>query len=78
MLKSILDLDDVTVGSIMIPRKNIFSFPVTICLEELLEKVKKTPHSRIPIWDKNPENIIGVFHVRKLIEEKTFGLNHLG
>ena len=70
MLKSILDLDDVTVGSIMIPRKNIYSFPVNISYEDLLSRVKSTPHSRIPVWDKNPENIIGVFHVRSLIEEK--------
>ncbi len=70
MLKSILDLDDVTVGSIMVPRKNIYSFPVNINYEDLLSKVKSTPHSRIPVWDKNPENIIGVFHVRSLIEEK--------
>ena len=67
MLKSILDLDDVSVSSIMIPRKNISSLPVSITYNELLTEIKDSPHSRIPIWDKNPENIIGVFHVRRLI-----------
>ena len=69
MLKSILDLDDITVGSIMIPRKDIFSLPSTYSLDELLLRLKDSPHSRIPIWEKNPENIIGILHVRKLIEE---------
>merc|ERR1711991_267680 len=68
MLKSILDLDDITVGSIMVPRKDIFSLPSTSSLDELLLQLKDSPHSRIPIWEKNPENIIGVFHVRKLID----------
>ena len=67
MLKSILDLDDVTVDSIMIPRKNIFSLSLTIKYSDLIEKIKDNPHSRIPIWDKNTENIIGILQVRQLI-----------
>ena len=70
MLKSILDLDEITVGSIMIPRKDIFSLPVKITYNDLLEELENSPHSRIPIWEKNPENIIGVFHVRRLISYK--------
>ena len=70
MLKSILDLDDITVGSIMIPRKDIFSLPSNIQYNELITKLNNSPHSRIPIWEKNPENIIGIFHIRKLIEIK--------
>jgi Mg2+/Co2+ transporter CorB len=70
MLKSILDLDEITVGSIMIPRKDIFSLPVKITYNDLLEELENSPHSRIPIWENNPENIIGVFHVRRLISYK--------
>ena len=70
MLKSILDLDNITVGSIMIPRKDIFSLPSNIQYNELITKLNNSPHSRIPIWEKNPENIIGIFHIRKLIEIK--------
>ena len=82
MLKSILDLDDITVGSIMIPRKDIFSLPSNIKYNELITKLNNSPHSRIPIWEKNPENIIGIFHIRKLIEikvdePKTFNIKSL-
>ena len=66
----------------MIPRKDIFSLPSDIQYNELIVKLKNSPHSRIPIWEKNPENIIGVFHIRKLIELKsndlkTFNINSL-
>ena len=82
MLKSILDLDNITVGSIMIPRKDIFSLPSNIKYNELITKLNNSPHSRIPIWEKNPENIIGIFHIRKLIEikvdePKTFNIKSL-
>ena len=39
--------DDITVGSIMVPRKDIFSLPTTSSLDELLLKLKDSPHSRI-------------------------------
>ena len=70
MLKSILDLDEITVGSIMIPRKDIFSLSAKINYNDLIEKLDESPHSRIPVWEKNPENIIGVFHVRRLLSLK--------
>ena len=63
MLKSILDLDEITVGSIMVPRKDIFSLPAKINYNDLIEKLDESPHSRIPVWEKNPENIIGVFRM---------------
>ena len=70
MLKSILDLDEITVGSIMVPRKDIFSLPAKINYNDLIEKLDESPHSRIPVWEKNPETIIGVFHVRRLLSLK--------
>ncbi len=70
MLKSILDLDEITVGSIMISRKDIFSLSSNVTFEELLSKLKRSPHSRIPVWDKNPENIVGVLFARRLIGEQ--------
>tara|TARA_B100001057_G_scaffold381184_1_gene387011 strand:+ start:729 stop:2009 length:1281 start_codon:yes stop_codon:yes gene_type:complete len=70
MLKSILDLDEITVGSIMVPRKDIFSLPAQINYNDLIEKLDESPHSRIPVWEKNPENITGVFHVRRLLSFK--------
>ena len=43
MLKSILDLDEITVGSIMVPRKDIFSLPAKINYNDLIEKLDESP-----------------------------------
>ncbi len=69
MLNSILDLDEITVGSIMVSRNDIFSLSSNVSYVDLISKLKDSPHSRIPVWDKNPENIVGVLYVRMLIGE---------
>ncbi len=76
MLKSILDLDEITVGSIMVSRNDIFSLSSDVTYSELLSQLKDSPHSRIPVWKKNPENIVGVLHVRKLIGEKHYDVKN--
>ena len=71
MLKSILDLDEITVGSIMVSRNDIFSLPSNVSYSDLISELKDSPHSRIPVWDKNPENMVGVLYVRMLIGENS-------
>ena len=61
MLKSILDLDEITVGSIMIPRKDIFSLSNKISYNDLLNKLEDSPHSRIPIWEKILKTLLEFF-----------------
>ena len=81
MLESILDLKDREVHEVMIHRKDIFSLNINLSEKELLKKVKKTNFSRLPIWDKNTENIIGVILVKDLlktlIEEKKFSIKKI-
>ena len=81
MLESILDLKDREVHEVMIHRKDIFSLNINLSEKELLKKVKKTNFSRLPIWDKNTENIIGLILVKDLlktlIEEKKFSIKKI-
>lgn len=64
MLKSILDLDAITVNHVMIHRKNLVTLNVQLPMTELLEKLTKCPYSRIPLWKDNPENIVGILHTK--------------
>ncbi len=69
MLKSILDLTDVTVYDVMNHRKNLFALEIDTPVEQILEKVKNSPFSRIPLYRKRPENIVGVIRVKTLFRE---------
>ena len=81
MLESILDLNEREISQVMIHRKDIFSISKRENKALLLDAVNKTPFSRIPIWDKNPENIIGVVLVkdflRMLIKTKKINLERI-
>ena len=66
MLRSILDLSRVTVAEIMVHRKNIVSFSRNLSFKDFCEKVLDAPYTRIPIWEKTPDNIVGVVNVKNL------------
>jgi CBS domain containing-hemolysin-like protein len=63
-----LELDDVTVREIMTPRKQIFSLPSNMLLEEASARVIDHMHSRVPVYDeaRGPEHIVGVAYSKDL------------
>ncbi len=68
MLKSILDLTDITVYDVMNHRKNLFSIDIDTPIKTVLQKVENCPFSRIPIYKDRPENIVGVIRVKALFK----------
>jgi Mg2+/Co2+ transporter CorB len=65
MLKGILDLENVTVEDIMIPRSEIKGLNLEDSIEELMNTIVSSEYTRQPIYDGDINNIIGIFHVRK-------------
>jgi Mg2+/Co2+ transporter CorB len=68
MLHSILELDVITVGEIMIHRGNLISINADLPPADILRAVMDQPHTRIPLWRGKPENVIGVLHVKALLK----------
>src|SRR6202162_2636096 len=64
-----LELENITVREVMVPRPDIFSLPGDLSLEEALGRVVEEQHSRIPIYDpqRGPEHIIGVLYAKDLM-----------
>ena len=71
MLEGILDLSELDVDEIMTHRKNIESFDISEESKKIFEKSIKSNFSRIPIWEGNPDNIIGILHIKDLIRATT-------
>lgn len=69
MLGSILDLNDIEVRHIMIHRKNVDTIDAGQPVEAVIQQAVSIGHSRIPIWHDNPDNIVGILHVKTLIKE---------
>ncbi len=51
----------------MIPRTDMHAAPVTSTLDELLDIITTTGHSRIPIYEDNIDRIVGIIHAKDLI-----------
>lgn len=68
MLGSILDLNDIEVQDIMGHRMEVETLDADIPAHELAQKAVSTMHSRIPLWRGEPDNIIGLLHVKDLIK----------
>jgi Mg2+/Co2+ transporter CorB len=66
MLKNIIDLENVRVEDIMIPRNELISVDINK-QDELLEYLKRVQHTRLLIYKDTPDNITGVLHMRNVV-----------
>lgn len=64
MLDAILDLDDLTVADVMIHRSAIAALDIATDPAHIPEALGRLRHSRVPVYENQPDNIIGVLYVR--------------
>jgi Mg2+/Co2+ transporter CorB len=69
MLLSILDLEHITVNDIMVPRQEIASINVEDSWEDILDQLRQTPHTRLPLHDGELDNLIGIIHMKRVAQE---------
>jgi Mg2+/Co2+ transporter CorB len=68
MLRSILDLADVTVASILVHRRQVVAIDADQPAEAILEQALSSPHTRIPLWRGQSDNVVGVLHAKALLQ----------
>jgi len=73
MLLSILDLERVTVNDIMIPRQEMGAIDVSDSWEDILDTLRQTPHTRLPVYDGDLEQIVGLLHMKRVAQELARG-----
>lgn len=69
MMRSIMDLEDVTVEQIMIHRKSVNMINTDLPAAQIVDEVLHSAYTRIPAWKNSPDNIIGVIHTKLLFQE---------
>jgi Mg2+/Co2+ transporter CorB len=67
MLRSVLDLDDVQVSEIMTHRRDVTALDVDTPPAELVRLAVESPYTRIPIWQNDIDNVVGVLHAKALL-----------
>jgi Mg2+/Co2+ transporter CorB len=67
MLDSVLALDDLEVSEVMVHRRNMRMIDAALGADAIVEEVVTSPHTRIPLWRDNPENIVGILHAKNIL-----------
>jgi Mg2+/Co2+ transporter CorB len=62
----LLDLDTIKVDDIMIPRSEIASIDISDDWDTILDTLRSTPHTRLPVCENNLDNIVGILHMKKV------------
>ncbi len=64
MLVNILDLEKVSVSDIMIPRNEVVGLDVEESIDEIMQTIINSHHTRLPVYKENLNNVIGILHMR--------------
>ena len=67
MIYNVFELNDTEVSEIMTPRTAMISLDVKDSLEEVIHTAAHERYSRIPVYEENVDNIIGVLHIKDLL-----------
>ena len=66
-IQNLLSFGELRVGQIMVPQPDIFSLPLDMPMAQLIQAIKRSRFSRIPIYQETPDNILGILHAKDLL-----------
>lgn len=69
MIEGVIQLGAVDVSQVMTPRTDMVSLPISKSWEELIEFAVQVEHTRIPVYNKNRDDIVGLLYTKDLLPE---------
>jgi magnesium and cobalt exporter, CNNM family len=73
MLVSILDLENATVEDIMVPRNEIVGIDIDDDWDRIIEQLRQSQHTRLPVYQGEIDRIIGLLHMKQVVHELARG-----
>jgi len=70
-IMGVLELGDLTVEEVMVHRKNMDMIDVNTPPENVLKEVLASGHSRLPVYEDDKDNVIGVLHIKDILKNLT-------
>ena len=67
LLEAVFELDDITVSRLMTPRPDVFSLDIDTPWSEMIQQIRDTGFSRIPIFEGSEDGMLGVLLVKDLL-----------
>jgi putative hemolysin len=67
-IQNLIGLQDYAVREVMVPRNSLVMVPAAANIDELLSVMRESRYSRIPVYEGSRENIIGIVHVKDVLD----------
>lgn len=78
MITSIFEFDDLLAYEVMTPRTEVFSIDINAPTEEYIDELMELRYSRIPVYEDDSDNIIGILHIKDyLIKAREEGFDNV-
>lgn len=69
MIEGVFDLRSTVAREVMTPRPDIVAVPVDVTLDELVEVIRTSGHSRLPVYEGSVDRIVGILLVKDLLRD---------
>jgi CBS domain containing-hemolysin-like protein len=73
MLHRVFGFADLNAGKVMIPRTELVAVPASASRDELLAQIAAQPHTRLPVYRRNLDDVLGMLHVTDLLKALATG-----
>jgi CBS domain containing-hemolysin-like protein len=67
MIHSIFEFGDTILREVMVPRPDMVAVPVTMSLQEVLELILRTGYSRIPVYQRDIDDVVGLAYAKDVL-----------
>jgi putative hemolysin len=67
MIRAIMHMDQTPVREIMVPRVDVVAIDVSTSPEQAVSRVLESGHSRLPVYEDSPDNVMGILYSRDLL-----------
>lgn len=67
MIEGVMELNESRVSQIMTTRTEMISIPLASTWDEAVRLASESRHTRLPVWDRSPDDIVGILHTRELL-----------
>jgi len=74
MIEGVIALEEVRVAAVMTPRTAMISIPAATPWTEAVRLAAESGHTRLPVWDKSPDDVVGILHTRDVLRGLSAGL----
>lgn len=74
-IQNVFDFGDISVREAMTPRSDVDALPIGSTDQEILEMIRESGHSRLPVYEESVDTILGILNARDFLLDRNSGKN---